>query len=75
MPFFFCAAPKRRVNSLFTGGKSSRLGAHVVKMGDDAAAVEQDSFLAEVMAEEENPEEDADLKAALNARKKKKSKQ
>jgi hypothetical protein len=44
-------------------------------MGDDAAAVEQDSFLAEVMAEEENPEEDADLKAALNARKKKKSKQ
>lgn len=26
--------PKKRVNSLFTGGKATRLGANVIKMGD-----------------------------------------
>ena len=43
----------------------------MVKMGDSAASAEQDSFLAEVMADEGNAEEDDDLKAALSARKKK----
>lgn len=50
-PFAFHPVPKRRVNSLFTGGKSSKLGGTVVRMGDDATTAESDAFLAEVLAE------------------------
>eukprot|EP00049_Salpingoeca_infusionum_P006656 m.109809 g.109809 ORF g.109809 m.109809 type:complete len:1528 (-) comp13382_c3_seq1:218-4801(-) len=66
---------KRRVNSLFTGGKrSTRLGATVVKMGDSAAAQGEDSFLQEVMAEDgdfgaADGQEESGLSAMLAQRK------
>ena len=70
---------KRRVNSLFTGGgKGSRLGASVVKMdGKEAAELGEDSFLADIMAEDDGQEDAvaAEQKAnkdALRARKRKK---
>eukprot|EP00041_Stephanoeca_diplocostata_P033068 m.1082251 g.1082251 ORF g.1082251 m.1082251 type:complete len:1545 (-) comp24263_c0_seq2:139-4773(-) len=71
--------PKKRISSLFTGGgKSSRLGAAVVKMSEEDGVGNDDEFLKEVLAEEEDfgnedivaAEESAD-KDAVRARKKK----
>lgn len=68
---------KRRVNSLFTGGGGSRLGASVVKMdGKETAELGDDSFLAEIMAEDDDEDavaaEQKANKEALRARKRKK---
>eukprot|EP00051_Salpingoeca_urceolata_P016451 m.218369 g.218369 ORF g.218369 m.218369 type:complete len:423 (-) comp18680_c3_seq2:80-1348(-) len=73
--------PKKRVNSLFTGGgKASRLGASVVQPeGDDVIGSANDSFLAEVLGEqnadinlEEEEEEQGEDAASRKARKSKK---
>lgn len=74
--------PRRRVNKLFTGsGKASRLGAAVVKFGDEATVGDEDDFLAEVLAEtgdaedlaiEEGEETTISNKDAMKARKRKK---
>eukprot|EP00039_Didymoeca_costata_P010754 m.145616 g.145616 ORF g.145616 m.145616 type:complete len:1518 (-) comp14951_c0_seq3:205-4758(-) len=69
--------PKRRVNSLFTGGgRSNRLGASVVKMSADNNVAGDDDFLASVLAEadeEQDMEIDLEQEAARERKRKKKS--